>query len=342
MPAKDQAGQPTPQLFFQTANAYQRTQALKAAIELDLFTAIGEGKDTAAVLAQRCGAAERGIRILADSLTIQGFLTKDGDHYLLTPDSKTFLDRRSPAYVGSMLNFLHAPKFTEAFQKLTEAVRKGGTVAGEAGTVAPEHPLWVEFAKSMMPMMARAADEIAGFVSQTQPGVKKVLDIAAGHGLFGIEIAKRLPQAEIIALDWPNVLAVAQENARKASIHDRYRTIKGDAFKADFGTGYDLVLLTNFLHHFSAAACETLLRKIHQSLATGGRVITLEFVPNDDRITPPEVAEFSLIMLATTPEGDAYTFKEYDQMFRTTGFEPNELHPVPGSLQQMIVSYKAG
>ena len=342
MTAIDQSGQPTPQLFFQTANAYQRTQALKAAIELDLFTAMGEGKNTAAVLAQRCGAAERGVRILADNLTIQGFITKDGDHYTLTPDSKMFLDRRSPAYMGSMLAFLHAPMFTEAFQKMTEAVRKGGTVAGEAGTVAPEHPLWVEFAMSMMPMMVRPADEIAGFVSQIQPGVKKVLDIAAGHGLFGIEIAKRCPQAEIIALDWPNVLAVAQENARKAGVQQRYRTIAGDAFKSDIGNGYDLVLLTNFLHHFSAAVCESLLHKIHHSLTAGGRVITLEFVPNDDRITPPQVAEFSLIMLATTPEGDAYTFKEYDQMFRTTGFSPNELRAVPGSLQQMIVSHKAG
>src|SRR6185295_5466490 len=125
MPATEQAGQPTPQLFFQTANAYQRTQALKAAIELDLFTAIGEGKNDPAALAQRCGAAERGMRILADYLTIQGFLTKDGDRYALTPDSRMFLDRGSPAYMGSLMNFLHAPKFLEAFQKMTEAVRKG-------------------------------------------------------------------------------------------------------------------------------------------------------------------------------------------------------------------------
>jgi SAM-dependent methyltransferase len=336
----DQAGGPTPQLFFQTANAYQRTQALKAALDLDLFTAIGEGKDTAAALAQRCGAAERGVRILANYLTIQGFVTKEGNRYKLTPDSGVFLDRRSPAYMGSVFGFLHAPKFIEAFQHITEAVRKGGTVAGEAGTVAPEHPLWVEFAKSMMPMMAKPAEEIALLVSRTQPGVNKVLDIAAGHGLFGIEIAKRCPRAEIVALDWPNVLAIAQEHARQAGIQHRYRTIAGDAFQQDFGTEYDLVLLTNFLHHFSTATCEMLLRKVHRGLTPGGRVITLEFVPNDDRVTPPQVAEFSLIMLATTPEGDAYTFKEYEQMFRAAGFARTELHPVPGSMEQMLVSYK--
>jgi ubiquinone/menaquinone biosynthesis C-methylase UbiE len=336
----DQAGGPTPQLFFQTANAYQRTQALKAAVELNLFTAIGEGKDTAAALAQWCGAAERGVRILADYLTILGFVIKEGNRYKLTPDSEVFLDRRSPAYMGPALGFLHAPKFTEAFQNLAEAVRKGGTVAGEAGTVAPEHPLWVEFAKSMIPMMAKPAEEIALLVSHAQPEVEKVLDIAAGHGLFGIEIAKRCPRAEIVALDWPNVLPVAQDLARQAGILHRYRTISGDAFQQDFGTGYDLVLLTNFLHHFSTATCEMLLRKVHRSLTTGGRVITLEFVPNADRVTPPMVAEFSLIMLATTPEGDAYTFMEYEQMFRAAGFARTELQAVPGSIEQVLVSYK--
>jgi SAM-dependent methyltransferase len=340
MATQTQAGGPTPQLFFQTANAYQQTEALKAAIELDLFTAIAEGKDTPQVLAQQCGAAERGVRILADYLTIQGFLIKEGNRYKLTPDSAVFLNRKSPAYMGSLLGFLHAPKFIEAFQNLTEAVRKGGTVAGESGTVAPEHPLWIEFAKSMIPMMAKPAEEIALLVSQSQPGVNKVLDIAAGHGLFGVEIAKRCPDAQIVALDWPNVLTVAQGLVRQAGIQDRYRTIPGDAFQQDFGTGYDLVLLTNFLHHFSLSTCETLLRKIHRCLAHGGRVITLEFVPNDDRVTPPPVAEFSLIMLATTPEGDAYTLKEYEQMFRAAGFARTELLPVKGSIQQVLVSYK--
>jgi ubiquinone/menaquinone biosynthesis C-methylase UbiE len=340
MATQTQAGGPTPQLFFQTANAYQQTEALKAAIELDLFTAIAEGKDTPQALAQRCAVAERGARILADYLTIQGFLIKEGSRYKLTPDSAVFLDRKSPAYMGSLLGFLHAPKFIDAFQNLTQAVRKGGTVAGESGTVAPEHPLWVEFAKSMIPMMAKPAEEIALLVSKSRPKVNKVLDIAAGHGLFGIEIAKRCSDSQIVAPDWPNVLAVAQDFASQAGIQGRYRTIAGDAFQQDFGEGYDLVLLTNFLHHFSLSTCETLLRKIHRCLIPGGRVITLEFVPNDDRVTPPPVAEFSLIMLATTPDGDAYTLKEYEQMFRAAGFARTELLPVTGSIEQVLVSYK--
>jgi ubiquinone/menaquinone biosynthesis C-methylase UbiE len=192
----------------------------------------------------------------------------------------------------------------------------------------------------MIPMMAKAAEEIARFVKETQPNVKKVLDIAAGHGLFGVEIAKQCSKTEIVALDWANVLTVAQDLARQAGIQDRYRTIAGDAFQVDFGEGYDLVLLTNFLHHFSPAMCETLLRKVYQCLVPRGRVMTLEFVPNEDRVTPPMVAEFGLIMLATTPEGDAYTLKEYHQMFRNAGFSKTEQHALPGSMEQVLVSYK--
>src|SRR5690349_6875676 len=112
------ASGPSPSLFFRTVNAYQQSAAMKAAIQLDLFTGIGEGGRTAADLAVRCGAAERGVRILCDYLVVLGFLTKEGDRYGLTPDSAAFLDRRSPGYAGSVTEFLLAPHLTACFDDL--------------------------------------------------------------------------------------------------------------------------------------------------------------------------------------------------------------------------------
>jgi ubiquinone/menaquinone biosynthesis C-methylase UbiE len=331
------AAPPNPLRIFQTLNAFQQSAALRAAIELDVFTAIGEGAATTAAIASRAGASERGIRILCDFLVILGFLTKNGTSYGLSPDAAVFLDQRSPAYVGTAARFLNAPDMVHAYDNLTEAVRRGGTVMSEEGTVAAENPLWVEFARSMAPMMRMPAQAIAEMAAGRGPC--RVLDIAAGHGLFGIEIARQNPQAEVVALDWAIVLEVAKENARGAGIDGRFRTLPGSAFDVAFGNGFNLVLLTNFLHHFDMTTCEKLLRKVHAALEPGGRAVTLEFVPNDDRVTPPDTAAFSMIMLGSTKSGDAYTFAEYERMFANAGFSRSENHRIPNGPQSIIISH---
>jgi ubiquinone/menaquinone biosynthesis C-methylase UbiE len=336
----DQTPQPSPELFFQTVNAYQRSAAIKTAVELEVFTAIGEGRQTAREVAARCAASERGTRILCDFLVILGFLTKEEGRYALTADTALFLDRRSPAYMGGITEFLLSPMLTAGFADLTAVVRKGGTLLPEGGTVSPDNPIWVKFARAMSPMMAMPARELAKLVADGGERSLKVLDIAAGHGLFGIAVAQRNPSAEVFALDWPNVLEVAKGNAERAGVGDRYRTIGGDAFDAVYGDGYGLVLLTNFLHHFDPPTCETLLRKVHASLADGGSAAALEFVPNEDRVSPPIPAAFSLTMLGSTPSGDAYTFNELERMFKRAGFAHSELHQLRSAPQQVLLARK--
>lgn len=334
-----QTPQPSPEHFFETASAYQRPAALKAAIELELFTAVAEGRRTARDIAEHCGASERGVRILCDYLVVIGFMTKEeGGTYGLTQDSAVFLDRRSPAYMGGALEFLLAPALVAGFEDLAGAVRKGGTVIPEGGTVVAENPLWVKFARGMGPMIAAGAEGIARMACEGREGRIKVLDIAAGHGLFGIAFARLNPEAEVVALDWPAVLEVARENAERAGVAGRYSTIEGDAFGADFGSGYDIILLTNFLHHFDPPTCETLLRKVRAALGPDGAAVTLEFVPNEDRVSPPVPAAFSLTMLAGTPAGDAYTFPELERMFANAGFTHSELRPLPPSPQHVVIS----
>jgi cyclopropane fatty-acyl-phospholipid synthase-like methyltransferase len=105
------------------------------------------------------------------------------------------------------------------------------------------------------------------------------------------------------------------------------------------GSNYDVILLTGFLHHFEPATIEKLLRRIYAALTPTGRVVTLEFVPNEDRVTPAAAATWAINMLITTPAGDAYTFAEYVDMFRKAGFSSNALMRVPGP-QALIVSRK--
>jgi ubiquinone/menaquinone biosynthesis C-methylase UbiE len=329
---------PSPLHFFNTLLGYQRTAALKAAIELAIFTAIGAGNRSVAVIAQHCGAAERGVRILCDYLVVAGFLTKSGAEYGLTAESAIFLDRTSPAYAGSATEFIASPALIELFlADPAEIVRRGGTLQGE-GSVSADNPLWVAFARAMGPMTAQRADDLAALVDDGSGRPIKVLDIAAGHGLFGIAIAKRNHTAEITALDWEAVLEVARENAAAAGVTPRFRTIAGSAFEVELGGPYDVVLLTNFLHHFDAATCEGLLRKVHAALVPGGRTALLEFVPNEDRVTPPGAAAFSFVMLGSTRAGDAYTFAEYRRMLEAAGFSELALHELPPTDERVVMA----
>ncbi|HUJ31733.1 MAG TPA: class I SAM-dependent methyltransferase [Candidatus Acidoferrum sp.] len=333
------AQRPTPELIFETLNAHHRTAALKAAIELDVFTAIGEGAGTTEALAKRCQATERGVRILCDNLAIIGLLKKHGAQYSLTPDSAMFLDRRSPVCVASMVHFMALPEMVDPFKNLTATIRSG-LPATETQSAIPDDPVWVEFARSMMPLQIPLAENVARTLNADAGERWKVLDIAAGHGMFGIALAKHNPNAEIYAGDSPNVLEVAKENAKTAGVASRFHTLPGSAFEIDLGYNYDIVLLTNFLQLFDEQSNENLLRKLHAALAPGGRVVTVGFVANEDRVTPPRAAAFSLIMLGTTRGGDAYTHSEYDRMFRNAGFSRNELRPMPMGPQSLIISQK--
>lgn len=325
---------PTPDRILQTLSGYMMSAALKAAIELDVFSAIAQSIDGAEALARHCNATERGMRILCDYLTVAAFLTKEGERYGLSPESAMFLDRRSPAYLGSVAFFLGSDHLKGEFRDVAQLVREGGAL-DHGKSLEPNHHMWVDFAHSMAPMMKLPAHLMSEILLQASNEPMKILDIAAGHGMFGITFALKNPNARIVAVDWPVVVALAQRNAEERGVAERYQTVPGSAFEVDFGGDYDLVLLPNFLHHFEPRKIEELLVKVRGSLRPGGRVATVEFVPNDDRVTPPFPAAFSMMMLGGTPSGDAYTFEELRQMFANAGFSSivrHDLVPTPSTL----------
>jgi len=148
------------------------------------------------------------------------------------------------------------------------------------------------------------------------------------------------PAAEVFALDWPNVLSVAREQAAVTGVAERHHCLPGSALTADLGAGYDLVLLVHFLQDLDAVACRSLLAKVHAALVPGGRAVAMGFVPNEDRVSPPAHAAFGLAMLATTPGGDAYTFAELGGMFRDAGFARTELHELAPSSERVVIAYR--
>ena len=337
----NQEKQPSPELFLNAVMAYRDSAAVKGAVELDVFTAIAQGMNTAEALAGHCQADTRGMRILCDYLCVMGMLDKSASSYSLTADSAVFLDRNSPAYMGDVANFLLDPFFIRDIGDVARAVRKGGVVTSAAGSDVPGHPMWVTFARSMTGLNRMPASLLADIVCAGLAGAGeqvKVLDIAAGSGIFGITLAQKHPQAVITAVDWPNVLEVALENVEQAGLGQRYDTIPGSAFEVETGTGYHVILLCNFLHHFDAPTCSKFLARMKDALAASGKLYALEFVPNEDRISPPFVAGFDLHMLRQTPAGDTYTAAEYEEIFAAAGLQVTAVTPLTGTAYTAIIA----
>lgn len=328
----------SPDLFMDAVVAYQQTAAMKAALALDLFTQIAMGNTTAEDLAHATGAAVRGIRILCNYLTVRGHLEKHGDQFRLTPATAAFLDRRAPSWMGDVVEYLAAPEMMNLFLDNPAIYVRNGGATGLANN-APDHPIWVKFARAMGPSRVPLATRIASEVAVWSP--RNVLDVAAGHGMFGIAIAKANIDAQVTAIDWAAVLSVARENAEAAGVSERYHTSAGSAFNTDWGGGFDLVLLANFLHQLDRDGCVDLLRKARESLVSGGRVAAVEFLPNEDRVSPRFPVMFAFQMLGSTPQGDTYTSREFEEMGRAAGFGKAITKPLPPTPQSLVLFERA-
>lgn len=326
----------SPVHLFETLTAFQRTAAMIAAIELDVFSRLAKQSMDPDELAREIGASGRGLRILCDTLTVDGFLEKSGTAYTPTPSSRAFLDRASPMYMGGIARFLAGPESLAMFlDNPAQYVRNGGA-AGLGGT-EPDHPMWITFAESMAGLAAPIAGAMTRIVSAWPEQPAKILDIAAGHGLYGITLAQTFPNARVVGLDWEPVLGVARRNAAAAGVSDRYTTLAGSAFEIDWGRDYDIILLPNFLHHFDFDACVSVLAKARAALGPGGRVLVIEFVPEENRIAPAIAARFPFIMLAATPKGDAYTASQFQDMALKAGFSGSQVIPLEPSPQTLVI-----
>jgi len=321
---------------YETALAYQRTAALLAAVRLNIFTLIGAGAATSDELAEKTGASGRGVRILCDFLTVIGLLEKSGCVYRVEAIARRYLDKASPAWIASAVEFFAAPETLGLV--LTDPasyVRRGGSDG--LAHLAPNHSIWVRFAEAMTPIASVTAKRAAACLARLGDRPGKVLDVAAGHGLYGIELARRLPEANVTAVDWPEVLTLARRNADDAGVGNRFRTVAGSAFEAEWGRGFDLVLLANFLHHFGREDCSTLLQKTRASLAPKGRACAIDFIPNEDRVSPPMQAMFAFWMLATTPKGDAYTLNDITEIAQDAGFKRVTARPLKPTPQTLVL-----
>jgi SAM-dependent methyltransferase len=301
---------------------------LEAALNCRVFDLLAQAPKTARQLAAACGASVRGLTAILNALVALEFLARRGERYALTPESATFLVSTKPSYHGRFFRHLLRQALPH-WLHLNESVNTGRpVVAGNRQSEGQE--FFAEFVEGLFPLSYRAAQvlgEHLGIPKATAP--VSVLDIGAGSGVWGIALAHQSPHVTVHAVDWPGVLEVTRNVARRHGVGDRLRTVAGDLLEADFGTGHQVATIGHILHSEGRDRSRRLLQKTFDALAPGGTLAISEFVPNDDRKGPAMPLIFAVNMLVHTEEGDTFTFAEMADWLREAGFAKPRLLEAP-------------
>jgi SAM-dependent methyltransferase len=318
----------TPERIMQLAWGFAPPMLLEAAVRHRIFDLLDEAPKALPQVAQETGASERGLRALLNGLVGLQLLAKDGDRYDLTPESRAFLVSTRPAYYGGFFHHI-STQLIPGFTQLTEVVRTGRPAAA-MNQQGPGSEFFQQFVEDLVPLSFASARGLAGALrvdGATEP--VRVLDIAAGSGVWGIALAQASPQVRITAADWAGVIPVTKRVAARFGVADRFTYLEGDIDTADFGTGYHIATLGHILHSEGAGRSRRLLQKVADALVPGGTVAIAEFIPNEERTGPPQPLLFAVNMLVNTEEGDVFTFGEMKTWLEEAGFRDVRTLDVP-------------
>jgi ubiquinone/menaquinone biosynthesis C-methylase UbiE len=319
----------TPERIMQLAWGYAPPLILEAAVRCRVFDVLDAGPKPLDQIAAETGASPRGLRALLNALVSLELLGKSRDAYTLTPESAAFLVSTKPGFRGGMLR--HAStRLIPNWLHLTEAVQTGKPpiAVNQEGTGAA---FFRDFVEDLFANNYATAQALADALRVAEVKAPyRVLDLAAGSGVWSIAFAEKSPRVEVTVVDWPEVIPVCQKVTARRGVGDRYRYVAGDLLQADFGGGYQAATLGHILHSEGERRSRALLRKVFAALAPGGVAAIAEMVPNEDRTGPPHALIFAVNMLVHTDEGDTFTFGEMSAWLREAGFvNPRQLE-VPG------------
>lgn len=323
-----------PQAIEELANGYKNAQILFTALRLELFETLGRDACSLEELNQRLQTDMRGLRILCDALTGLGLLEKTAAGYRNSEAALDSLIVDSPNSKSALL--LHGARLYETWGRLYDAVKLGTPASDDAidPRLKNDAPT---FARAMADIARMSAAETAAALPLA--GVSRMLDLGGGPGLYAIECARANPEIQAVVLDTDDTLTVTRENIRQAGLEGRVFTQAGDALNDDLGGGYDLVLLSNFLHIFSPEENQATLHRCAAALNPGGTVAVKDFLLNEDRTGPQWMTQFAVNMLVNTGGGDCYTRSEYLAWMNAAGFALVSESPV-GCNSTMLVGEK--
>lgn len=329
---KNEAGA-LPDDLNQTIRAFQESRVILTAVELDLFTAVGNG-GTAEQIAAKAGTDARATEMLMNALVAMGLLIKSGEVFTNTAVSSRFFREGSPD--NARMAMMHTVRLWKTWSTMTECVRAGTSVLkreDREGDASPD-----QWTKAFIAAMHHNARERAPHVMRAigLDGARRVIDLGGGSGAYAIAFALANPKVHVDVLDLPNVLTLTEEYVKTANVAEQVTLKPGDLRRDDFGNNYDLALLSAICHMFSEEENRDLIRRAYRALAPGGRLVIQDFILEPDRTAPKSAALFSLNMLVATEAGASYSEPEYERWMREAGFTEVTRVRLPGPSGLMI------
>jgi precorrin-6B methylase 2 len=317
----------SPERIMQFAWGYVPPLVLEAAIRHRVFDVLDAGPKTIAELHAETNASERGLSAICNALVGLNFLAKD-DHarFSLTPESAAFLVSTKPSYQGGIIRHC-SEQLIPKFLRLNQVVATGKPVEA-VNQEKTGGEFFHQFVNDIFPMSYPSALTLARHLDLS--AATRVLDLAAGSGVWGIALAQSSPQVSVTAVDWPEVIPVTRNTVARFGLADRFSFVEGDLLQANFGAGHTVATLGHILHSEGRERSRALLAKTFAALAPGGTIAIAEFLVNPDRTGPIGGLLFAVNMLVNTDTGDTFSFEEIGAWLAEAGFVDARTLDAPG------------
>jgi hypothetical protein len=320
----------TPERIQQFAWGYVPPLILEAAISHHVFDMLDKGAKTVGEVAKETGASERGLAAVMNALVGLEFLAKDKHgRYSLTPESATFLVSTKPSFMGGMIRH-GSGQLIPKWLHLNEIVATGHP-AQAVNQQGEGTEFFHEFVNDIFPLSYPAAKVLGQYLDCNADGrMVRVLDLAAGSGVWGIALAQCSDAVHVTAVDWPGVIPVTRKTVAKFGLAERFSFVEGDLLDAEFGSGHDIAILGHILHSEGETRSRQLLAKTFKALSSGGTIAIAEFLVNPDRTGPVHALFFAVNMLVHTDTGNTYSFEEISAWLAEVGFVKPRALDAPG------------
>jgi predicted O-methyltransferase YrrM len=339
------SGQVDPSHIMQVGMGFWASKTLLSAVELELFTKLGDGM-TGAEMVNALGLHERAVPDFPDALVALQLLERDGDGpdavYRNTESGAVFLDKASPAYVGGILEMSNS-RLYPFWADLTEGLRTGKPQNEIKHTGAPmfaelysDEARLEQFMDAMSGLSAGPFTALAEKFDFTR--YKSLCDVGGATGQLSSIVANRHPHITCTSFDLPPVEPIARRSIKAAGVSDRVSTAVGDFFTDPLPKA-DVITMGMILHDWNLEKKKHLIRAAYDALPEGGAFIAIENIIDDARRENAFGLLMSLNMLIEFGDSFDFTGADFGSWCREAGFREIEVLPLAGPTSAAI-AYK--